>query len=378
MNKEIKITYFFQGGRLSRLESKEPYAKEMFYGFNYLNKKYPNTKIVEFSEHKTKIRRLFFLLVEKQLRRILKLPLYWSFLLTKENYERIYKSDYLVFSNNRMACSVLPFLLLPKIKRKKIGSLCFVMGLFSRTPKFKILSYFQNIYISKLIHNIDNFIFLSFGEYSTAVNNFPKESNKFIYKPFAVDQNMWKKGETKKEKTILFVGNDGFRDYNLAEKIANTMPEYKFKFISEQINEKNLNGNNHEVVKGSWGEPAISDKDLRDEYRKAFLTIVPLQESLQPSGQSVTLQSISCGTPVIISSTKGFWDIDSFIDGENIFFAKENGLQYWTDKIKDILNLSKNEYELISKRGIETIKNNYDLYKFSEEIENILIKEDSL
>ena len=51
---------------------------------------------VEFSEHKTKIRRLFFLLVEKQLRRVLKLPLYRSFLLTKENLERIHKSNYLV------------------------------------------------------------------------------------------------------------------------------------------------------------------------------------------------------------------------------------------------------------------------------------------
>ena len=308
MNKEIKITYFFQGGRLSRLESSEPYAKEMFYGFNYLNKKYSDTKIakiVEFSEHKTKIRRLFFLVVEKQLRRLLKLPLYWSFLLTKENLERIHRSDYLVFSNNRMACSVLPFLMLPKIRKKKIGSLCFVMGLFSRTPKYKILSFFQNIYINKLIHNIDNFIFLSFGEYSTAVNKFPKESYKFIHKPFAVDQDMWQKGGNKKENTILFVGNDGFRDYNLAEKIANMMPEYKFKFISEQINEKNLNGNNYQVIKGSWGEPAISDVKLRDEYRKALLTIVPLQESLQPSGQSVALQSISCGTPVIVTCPIG-------------------------------------------------------------------------
>ena len=376
MNKEIKITYFFQGGRLSRLESSEPYAKEMFYGFNYLNKKYSDTKIVEFSEHKTKIRRLFFLVVEKQLRRLLKLPLYWSFLLTKENLERIHRSDYLVFSNNRMACSVLPFLMLPKIRKKKIGSLCFVMGLFSRTPKYKILSFFQNIYINKLIHNIDNFIFLSFGEYSTAVNKFPKESYKFIHKPFAVDQDMWQKGGNKKENTILFVGNDGFRDYNLAEKIANMMPEYKFKFISEQINEKNLNGNNYQVIKGSWGEPAISDVKLRDEYRKALLTIVPLQESLQPSGQSVALQSISCGTPVIISSTKGFWDKDNFIDGKNIFFAKEDSVDYWTKKIKNILELPKSEYELISNKGNETIKDNYDLEKFSEEIENILIKGD--
>ena len=82
MKKEIKITYFFQGGRKSRLNNNEEYAKEMFYGFDYFKSKYPDTKIIEFSNHKTKLRRLFFLVIEKQLRKILKLHLYWTFLIS--------------------------------------------------------------------------------------------------------------------------------------------------------------------------------------------------------------------------------------------------------------------------------------------------------
>ena len=49
MKKDTKITYFFQGGRKSRLNNNEEYAKEMFYGFDYFKSKYPDTEIIEFS-----------------------------------------------------------------------------------------------------------------------------------------------------------------------------------------------------------------------------------------------------------------------------------------------------------------------------------------
>ena len=148
MKKEIKITYFFQGGRSLRLGKEEIFAKEMFYGYDYFKKRYPDTKIIEFSNHKTKLRRLFFLVIEKQLRKILKLPLYWTFIISKKNYQRIKISDYLVLSNNRMACSALPMIKIAKRKNKKLQSLCFVMGLFSRKPKFKIFNRFQMFYIN--------------------------------------------------------------------------------------------------------------------------------------------------------------------------------------------------------------------------------------
>ena len=49
-----------------------------------------------------------------------------------------------------------------------------------------------------------------------------------------------------------------------------------------------------------------------------------MKESLQPSGQSVALQSIACGTPVLITKTGGFWDNKNFKDKDNIFFAMKN------------------------------------------------------
>ena len=57
---------------------------------------------------------------------------------------------------------------------------------------------------------------------------------------------------------------------------------------------RKITKSNSKLIKGSWGEPGVSDLELRDLYRNAKVTIVPLKNSLQPSGQSVTLQSMSC------------------------------------------------------------------------------------
>lgn len=374
MKKDTKITYFFQGGRKSRLNNNEEYAKEMFYGFDYFKSKYPDTEIIEFSEHKTKLRRLFFIFVEKPLRNLLKLPLYWTFLTSQLNYKRIKESNILVFSNNRMACSVLPMLLVAKKTNKNINSLCFVMGLFSRMPKYKFLHFFQKGYIKLLLSTLDNFIFLSQSEMNEAIARFPKFEYKFLARPFAVDQNIWNKGTDKKDDYILFVGNDGFRNYELAENLTKKLPDINFVFVSELIEEDKLQKSNYKLIKGSWGMPGISDLELRDLYRNAKVTIVPLINSLQPSGQSVTLQSMSCGTPVIISKTEGFWDKERFIDKENIIFIEDNSLDNWVKTLNEFFALDKNEYNSLIKEGIELIKKNYQLDKYNIEIENILIR----
>ena len=111
---------------------------------------------------------------------------------------------------------------------------------------------------------------------------------------------------------------------------------------------------------------------MKGEYQKAFLTIIPLKNSLQPSGQSVSLQSIACGTPVLITKTEGFWDNKGFIDSENIHFAKTNNPLLWKDKILEIFNMSNQDYENISKNGRNLIVKNYSLDKFSQQIEEIL------
>lgn len=373
--KDKSVAYFFQGGRTERLNSSVDYAKEMFYGFHYFQKNYENVIIKEFETHKSKINKLFFLIIEKRLRSFLKLPLYWSFLVNRENYKIIKNSDYSVFSSNRIGCSVLPMLLVAKLFRSKNTSISFILGLFSRKPRFFLFEVLQNGYIHLFLRYIDKFIFLSEGEYNYAVDKYPKLKNKFNLLPFAVDLDLWKFNDSSKGKgNILFVGNDGFRDFELAENLSHSFKDLNFVYVSEFIKPESINNNNSKILKGSWGNPGISDTELRDEYYKAKLTIIPLKESLQPSGQSVALQSLACGTPVLITKTEGFWDKKNFEDKKNIFFAENNKIDSWTRLIDSIINESDQELSRVVMESRNLIEEKYSLTKFNKEIENILLK----
>lgn len=368
-----KVIYFFQNGRKDRILNRTIYAKEMFYGYHHFRDKNYLVDIIEFREHKSKLGRLFFITVEKRLRNILKLPLYWSFVTNRENLKKILRTDFIIFANNRMASSVLPLVLYSKVLKSKASNLTFIMGLFSRSPRYKILEIIQQFYIILFLKTLDNFVFLSKGEMNFAISKYKKYKNKFHYLPFAVDLDVWKKESISKEDYILFVGNDGFRDFSLVEKLTKEMPDKKFILISEEIDGKNLSSNSR-VIKGSWGSPAVTDLELKEIYQKAKLTILPINDSLQPSGQSVALQSIACGTPVLITETRGFWDHKNFKDDKNIFFAKNNDLSYWVEKIEYILNfdtLTKNKF---IDDGIKTVSENYDFKKFSQKVEEILTK----
>ena len=373
--KNKSVAYFFQGGRTERLDSSVDYAKEMFYGFHYFQNNYENVIIKEFESHKSRIRRLFFLIIEKRLRSFLKLPLYWSFLVNRENYKIIKKSDYCVFSSNRIGCSALPMLLVAKLFKSKNTSLSFILGLFSRKPRFFLFEVLQSGYVHLFLRYIDKFIFLSEGEFNYAVAKYPKLINKFNLLPFAVDLDLWKFNESSKEKNnILFVGNDGFRDFDLAENLSHSFIDLNFVYVSEFIKPESINTNNSKILKGSWGNPGVSDIELRDEYYKAKLTIIPLKESLQPSGQSVALQSLACGTPVLITKTEGFWDKKNFENKKNIFFAENNKIESWTKLIHFIINKSEEELNQVVMESRNLIEDKYSLIKFSKEIENILSK----
>mgnify|MGYP001242353842 FL=1 len=216
---------------------------------------------------------------------------------------------------------------------------------------------------------------MSEGEFNYAVAKYPKLINKFNLLPFAVDLDLWKFNESSKEKNnILFVGNDGFRDFDLAENLSHSFIDLNFVYVSEFIKPESINTNNSKILKGSWGNPGVSDIELRDEYYKAKLTIIPLKESLQPSGQSVALQSLACGTPVLITKTEGFWDKKNFKNKKNIFFAENNKIESWTKLIQSIINESEEELNQVVMESRNLIEDKYSLIKFSKEIENILLK----
>ena len=374
VDKKYKISYFFQAGRKERLLDDTPYAKEMFYGYHYFAENYTEVSLTEFASDFSFIRKKYLKYIEKPLRSLLKLPLYWSFVLTKKHFSELKNSDYSIFSSNRIGCSVLPFIVVLKLIKNKTKYLCFILGLLSRKPKYKFFEIFQTFYIRIFFRFIDKFIFLSEGEHNLAMKKYPHFKEKYYLLPFAIDLDMWKFNPSKnKSNKILFVGNDGFRDFELAEKLSFELPEFEFVYVSQNIDDEKINTSNSIIKKGSWGDPFLSDEELRSQYYDAFLTIIPLKDSYQPSGQSVALQSLACGTPVLITPTVGFWDSKNLKEEENIFFSESSQLVDWKIKIEYIYSLNKSDIDNVIKKGRDTIKKFYSLDNFSKKIEEILL-----
>ena len=98
-----------------------------------------------------------------------------------------------------------------------------------------------------------------------------------------------------------------------------------------------------------------------------------MKNSIQPSGQSVTLQSMSLGIPVLISRTIGFWDLSQFIDNENIFMIDYQATpNEWAEKIKNIL---KNEITTseIANKGKTLVRSNFHLNEFHNKLNDLII-----
>ena len=95
----------------------------------------------------------------------------------------------------------------------------------------------QKFLTSKLFKFSNNIYFLGNGEHRYAHNHYPKHSEKFKLAPFSVDYNFWNKSsndEFVKRNGILFVGNDGNRDFNLLLNIAKNISDIDFTFVTQK------------------------------------------------------------------------------------------------------------------------------------------------
>ncbi len=203
---------------------------------------------------------------------------------------------------------------------------------------------------------------------------YPASKNKFYFLPFMVDTDFWKnKNENYSEYRdgILFVGNDSNRDFKKVVELAKYFKDINLTCVTKQFQEDEVKLPNFKLIRGSWGNQMISDRELKKLYLNSKMVILPIKETYQPSGQSVTLQSLSSGTPVIISQFKGFWDKNNFIDEENILFVKDNLLDSWIEKIEN--NYFDNEKLIkIGKSGNKLVNSEYRIIDFAKKLEKIL------
>ncbi len=365
--KNNQLTYIYQNGRKNRINKKE-YPKEFFYGIDYISKSFKKTEIIEFNEKKVgKISTFLSTLLQK----VTGLPFFLNNIINSKNLRIFLDSDLLVMTNQRVAFSSFPFLIINKILGRSKSSV-FIMGLFDVKHKNIIKNSLRRINILLLMVLVDKLLFLSNGEYKYVKNKYKKLGQKSYFIAFPVDKDFWEEKEIDNlNNNLLFIGNDGKRDYEFILSLAKEMSEYNFTFITSKITQDEIGSNNINLIYGRWDKETLTDEEIKKHYHNSALTIIPIKDSLQPSGQSVALQSISCGTPVLITKTRGFWDHDLFINDKNIIFVEKNEIELWKNKINNCFS-NKNYYVELTKKGKENITEHYDLNKFNKKLEDIL------
>ncbi len=365
------ITYVFIKSRKEAFEKKMYQARDFYYGCTSFDDKNINLQIIEFYNEK-EIKKIF-LKLDYYLSKLFSLPLYFSRTLSFSNFKILKNSSKIVLVSESTGFSVLPMIFIIKLFKKTKISL-FVMGLYSKKLNYSHLKLIHNFLIKLLVSKVDNVFFLGKAELEIA-KKMHKNIEKLHYFPFCIDTEFWQcenyKFNSRDKKDILFVGNDGNRDYELLKNIAKSMPEYNFQLITKYFDSENLDFDNVRIISGEWGNSDLNDKELRKIYCNSRLTIIPLKESTQPSGQSVALQSISTGTPVLITKTEGFWDYDTYEDGKHILFVEDNTVTVWVEKIKNAYN----DLEMLKKVSYESrekIKDNFDIKNFNYLLKSLI------
>lgn len=372
-NKSIDYLFVYFNARENRLDEGKNSPEEFFYGLQYFKRIGLNSKTIEYKYkfEKKSIFYYFLKIFQELIFFIFRFRYDFINIVNKQSFLQVNKSNHIIITNTRIGHSMIPYMIYSKLFNKKIKFSVFAMGMFNISSKYKIIKAIHKKFHKLLIILADNIIFIGQKEYFEVLETFPKYGSKIKFLPFGVDNVFWSGKATTTKDNILFIGNDSNRDFDFLIDLIKKMPENKFTVVSEKINSQVENLQNVELYQGSWNKNTYDDAFLKEIYDKSFISLIPLKDSLQPSGQSVALQSMSMMVPVIITKTVGFWDTDYFKHGENIYFINENESDQWIQAIDDLYK-NEEKYSLIKNNAKKLIDEKFNCEYFGENLIKIL------
>lgn len=128
------------------------------------------------------------------------------------------------------------------------------------------------------------------------------------YAPFGVDDGFWRPGTEERpagEPYAVSIGNDQHRDFGLLARAWS--PDLPLLRIVTRLPVPTSAGR-VVVHAGDWRDQVYTDAEIRALLQGAAFVVIPLRETIQPAGQSATLQAMACGKAVILTETSGLWD----------------------------------------------------------------------
>ena len=155
------------------------------------------------------------------------------------------------------------------------------------------------------------------GELAPLLERAPGLAGRVHVNPFGVDASFWTPSErTAPEEYVVAIGNDGHRDWGTLVRAAREI-SVPIRVFTAHPPPTELPAN-VEWRPAGWHDQVLTDVEVRELYRNAAAVVVPVEDVVQPSGQSVTLQALACARPVVLSRTRGLWSPGELQDGVNV------------------------------------------------------------
>ena len=349
----MKINFIFSDGRRKRWVNKNYSPSEFFYGFKELSSIFRNISFTEERDIGMKPKKSLLSIFFRKLSFFsynIPLEMIYGFLKAKK-FREFSDKDVLVATTNGIG---LTLAFAQKLGFLKCNLVLIAMGLL---PKYSGLI---RSLLYQYIFSEANIVVISIEEKKFLKKIMPKKYIQYI--PFGVDNNFWNAKKIKiKEEYILAIGNDNSRDWKtLIDSWDYSLPTLKI------VTSKTLNTskNNIHIIKGDWKENFLTDEQILSLYNGSKFVVIPLLETIQPSGQSVCLQAMACEKPVIISSISGLWDHSKLIHKENIMLVKPENPSLLNRSINELLS-DNILYRKLAKNGRELVDKTYNVEKMS-------------
>ena len=204
----------------------------------------------------------------------------------------------------------------PRIEQAKL--VLILMGAEKRINRSRV-PWVTRLMLRWLLHRLAAVIVLGEGERDYLLSERLVNPERVHLVQFGVDEKFWVPAETGNVgEYIVAIGNDDGRDY---ETLIQAIGSLQLRLHTVRQVAVDPLPSNVTLTRGDWAGRALSDLDIRNLYQGSRFVVTPLKDSVQPQGQSVTLQAMACGKAVILSETRGLWSRSLMRHLENCYLV---------------------------------------------------------
>jgi glycosyltransferase involved in cell wall biosynthesis len=325
--KEKKICFIFKAGRATKNEKNKAFPTEFFYGYCELKKRGYNVSYLEDIE----IGMAWPLCawarwIHKLTPVLFHLPFGVALnCVFSGGFRELNRYDICIATTNTNG---LALALLKAVGVLKPKLYFITMGLVSQTLSSVVVQAYRFV--------LTHCRLISLSKEETRFLNRKLNRKDIHHVPFGVDVKFWSSSNgSHATNYVLAIGNDMARDWMTL--VRAWRPDFPVLKIVTNLPVPR-HPSNVEVISGDWRLKTLTDEAVRDLYRGARFVVVPLRETVQPSGQSVCLQAMACGKAVIISDIKGIWDRNLMRDGETALTTPPGNATALAEKVGHLLS----------------------------------------